>query len=153
MTIEEQIRQEIERRIKVCEDYAKCNPTDPTQVGNNAQIIELKDLLSFLDSLQEPGCRFPQYDNIVDKVFGAGNLESWEYSEAEQLVNLAKEELLESLQKSDKNLDEEIDLWLKNGPITITDTKYDKTDIIETAKYFYSLGQNYVSNLIKENQI
>ena len=120
MGIKEQIRQEIERRIKVCED---CNLTDPTRVGNNAQINELKGLLDFLNALQEPECRFPQYDNIVDKVFGAGNLESWERNEAEQLVNLAKEELLESLQKSDVNLDEEINSWLKNGPIT--DTRYD----------------------------
>lgn len=136
MTIKEQIRQEIERRIKVCE---------------NCNLTELKDLLDFLDTLQEPGCRFPQYDDIVEKVFGMGNLESWEYSEAEQLVNLAKEELLESLQKSDINLDEEIDSWLKNG--SITDTRYDNysdSDIIETAKHFYSLGQNYMENLLPD---
>ena len=119
MTIKEQIRQEIERRIKDCK--------------------ELKDLLAFLDTLQEESdCRFPQYDDIVEKVFGAGNLESWDFWEAKQLVNLAKEELLESLQKPDTNLEEEIDSWIKNGPIT--NTKY----IIETAKYFYYLGKNKI---------
>lgn len=55
-------------------------------------------LLSFIDSLQQEP-RFPQYDNIVDKVFGAGNLEGFEYREAEMLVALAKEELLKSLQQ------------------------------------------------------
>ena len=42
--------------------------------------------------------RFPQYDNIVEKIFGAGNLDGWERDEAEMLVALAKEELLKSLQ-------------------------------------------------------
>ena len=52
---------------------------------------------------------------MVDKVFGAGNLESWEYKEAEKLVFLAKEELLKDLEvnkghesedKSEKELSE-----------------------------------------------
>lgn len=43
--------------------------------------------------------RFPNYRNIVDKVFGAGNLDSFEYEEAEALVSLAKDELLKDLMK------------------------------------------------------
>ena len=56
------------------------------------------DIIKIIDSLQQEP-RFPQYDNIVDKVFGAGNLEGFEYREAEMLVALAKEELLKSLQQ------------------------------------------------------
>lgn len=55
--------------------------------------------------------RFPHEKNIVDKVFGAGNLEYWEYNEAKALVSLAKEELLKDIklkkndfEKEDKNL-------------------------------------------------
>lgn len=40
---------------------------------------------------------FPEYDSIVNKVFGAGNLESWELDEAKRLVSLAKAELLKDL--------------------------------------------------------
>lgn len=43
--------------------------------------------------------RFPHYNDIIEKVFGACNLESWEYKEAESLVHLAKEELLKDLQE------------------------------------------------------
>lgn len=43
---------------------------------------------------------FPEYDSIVDKVFGAGNIESWERDEAERLVRLAKAELLKELAAS-----------------------------------------------------
>ena len=56
------------------------------------------ELLEIITSLQQEP-RFPQYDNIVEKVFGAGNLEGWERDEAEMLVALAKEELLKSLQQ------------------------------------------------------
>lgn len=49
--------------------------------------------------------KFPHYNDIIDKVFGAGNLESWEYKEAEALVHLAKEELLKDLQKEQKPKD------------------------------------------------
>ena len=48
--------------------------------------------------------RFPHLNNIVDKVFGAGNLESWEYEEAKQLVLLAKEELLKDLELKEVDL-------------------------------------------------
>ena len=58
----------------------------------NGKLSICEELLGCIDSFQhEP--RFPQYDNIVEKVFGAGNLEGWERDEAEILVALAKEEL------------------------------------------------------------
>lgn len=60
--------------------------------------LEYDDILSLVDSLQQDP-RFPLYDNIVEKVFGAGNLDGWERDEAEMLVVLAKEELLNSLQQ------------------------------------------------------
>lgn len=58
----------------------------------------IEPLIRIITSLQQEP-RFPQYDNIVEKVFGAGNLEGWERDEAEILVALAKEELLKSLQQ------------------------------------------------------
>lgn len=61
------------------------------------------DVIKIIASLQQEP-RFPQYDNIVDKVFGAGNLEGFEYHEAEMLVALAKEELLKSLQQEHPQL-------------------------------------------------
>jgi len=64
-------------------------------------------ILSIISSLQQEP-RFPKYDNIVDKVFGAGNLEDFEYREAEMLVALAKEELLKSLQQEQTPTEREI---------------------------------------------
>ena len=46
------IKAELEKRIKVCQDYAKCNLTENTRIGNKAQYIELNDILSFLDTLE-----------------------------------------------------------------------------------------------------
>ena len=64
----------------------------------------IKDILDIIASFQQEP-RFPQYDKIVDKVFGAGNLEGFEYREAEMLVALAKEELLKSLQQERPDVD------------------------------------------------
>jgi len=69
-------------------------------------LTEIKRIISSLQ--QEP--RFPQYDNIIDKVFGAGNLEGFEYNEAEMLVALAKEELLKSLQQKQPDYKEAVQL-------------------------------------------
>lgn len=43
---------EIERRIQVCQDYAKCNLTENTRIGNKAQQLELNDILSFINNLE-----------------------------------------------------------------------------------------------------
>lgn len=43
---------ELEKRIKVSQDYAKCNLTENTRIGNHAQQIELNDILSFLDTFE-----------------------------------------------------------------------------------------------------
>lgn len=67
----------------------------------------LSDAISIIDSLQQDP-RFPLYDNIVEKVFGAGNLDGWERDEAEILVALAKEELLKSLQQEQIPTEREI---------------------------------------------
>ena len=71
------------------------------------KISEDDHILSIIASLQQEP-RFPQYNNIVDKVFGAGNLEGFEYREAEMLVALAKEELLKSLQQEQTPTEREI---------------------------------------------
>ena len=72
--------------------------------------IVLDKLEDFIASLQQEP-RFPQYDNIVEKVFGAGNLEGWERDEAEMLVALAKEELLKSLQQEQPDIIDYICLY------------------------------------------
>ena len=76
--------------------------------GYQEQIDWLKSLKP-----QKINPRFPQYGNIVDKVFGAGNLETWEREEAEQLVLLAKEEVEKALRPQNhwKPSDEQI-TWL-----------------------------------------
>lgn len=43
---------EIEKRIKVSQDYAKCNLTEKTRIGNHAQQLELNDILSFINTLE-----------------------------------------------------------------------------------------------------
>ena len=99
---------EIERRIK----------DDEMVMDHDAQITELisrelntlYELSSFIKSIEVkesklPNPRFPHLDNIVDKVFGTGNLESFEYEEAKQLVLLTKEELLKDLEAKEVDFD------------------------------------------------
>ena len=99
---------EIERRIK----------DDEMVMDHDAQITELLsrelntlyELSSFIKSIEVkesklPNPRFPHLDNIVDKVFGTGNLESFEYEEAKQLVLLTKEELLKDLEAKEVDFD------------------------------------------------
>ena len=43
---------ELKKRIKVSQDYAKCNLTEKTRIGNHAQQLELNDILAFLDTLE-----------------------------------------------------------------------------------------------------
>lgn len=102
----------------------------------------LRRVIDTIDSLQQEP-RFPQYDNIVEKVFGAGNLEGWERDEAEMLVALAKEELLKSLQKEQP----EVDL-LKALDDYYNKAEFGPGDAIEyethksIAHHFYELGLN-----------
>ena len=51
----DKVAAEIKRRIKVSQDYAKCNLTENTKIGNQAQLLELNDILSFLDTLETKG--------------------------------------------------------------------------------------------------
>ena len=51
----QKIRQEIERKIEICEKYLKLNLTESTSIGNYAQLLELREIKDFIDSfLQEP---------------------------------------------------------------------------------------------------
>lgn len=61
------------------------------------------------EQIKNPIVRFPNYTSIVDKVFGAGNLDGFEYEEAEALVSLAKEELLKDL------MQEAVEIEWKSG--------------------------------------
>jgi hypothetical protein len=77
--------------------------------GVNSKTGALQEVQELITSLQQEP-RFPQYDNIVEKIFGAGNLEGWERDEAEMLVALAKEELLKSLQQEQPEVELEREL-------------------------------------------
>lgn len=116
------IKEEIERRMNnlwyLIPEGEKVLKDDFTKddANNLGKYTALENLLKFIDSIQEETKpQFPNYESVVDKVFGAGNLESWEYEEAEKLVLLAKEELLKDLEinkepasedKSEKELSE-----------------------------------------------
>lgn len=98
--------------------------------------LEYDDILSLVDSLQQEP-RFPQYDNIIDKVFGAGNLEGFEYHEAEMLVALAKEELLKSLQQEQEDMGE-----VSDGYHTFNELYYYR--MLYNAAFFNLLPKEWV---------
>ena len=104
----------------------------------------MKNILSLIDTLEIkeveesklPSPRFPHLNNIVDKVFGTGNLESLEYEEAEQLVLLAKEELLKDLEVKEVDLEKELDSMIT------PELKLHKAlpSLFDVAKHFFELG-------------
>ena len=106
--------------------------------GNNGALYALKGKLNTLEvkEIKLPSPRFPHLNNIVDKVFGAGNLESFEYEEAEQLVLLAKEELLKDLEVKEVDLEKELDSMIT------PELKFHKAlpSLFDVAKHFFELG-------------
>lgn len=98
----------------------------------NGKLSICEELLGCIDSFQQEP-RFPQYDNIVEKVFGAGNLDGWERDEAEILVALAKEELLKSLQQEQPSLPSNIDEAAEEYSENILANNEDLQDAIEDA--------------------
>lgn len=130
----QKIRQEIERRIHFLDGMVN------TDFGRGA-LETLNKLKQFIDYLPEEHINFPHERNIVDKVFGAGNLEPWEYKEAEALVHLAKEELLKDLQeqkpkdwsKEDETMMQNILDCLRNGQMKLP------TDILKYESWLKSL--------------
>jgi hypothetical protein len=128
-------------------------------IDKTALVAEIETLSAYLDSLHEqriiekilsiidtlevkevvesklPNPRFPHLDSIIDKVFGTGNLESFEYEEAKQLVLLAKEELLKDLEVKEVDLEKEIKNWIERNQDSAG-----FYDIIEFAKHFFELG-------------
>lgn len=127
--------------------------------GNNAALYALKGHINALEvkEAQEnklPNPRFPHLNNIVDKVFGAGNLESFEYEEAEQLVLLAKEELLKDLEGKEVDLKKEIDDFMAKEWEGIEEKDEPfygmiKNDLTSVAKHFFELGMA-VNNKVKK---
>lgn len=94
----------MERRVQITKAAFKyCNPTDCPQPSATLAFTKGAEWADEhpKDNLD---INFPKYDNIVDKVFGAGNLECWEYDQAKQLVKLAKDELLLELKAQQNNL-------------------------------------------------
>lgn len=106
--------------------------------GNNGALYALKGKLNTLEvkEIKLPSPRFPHLNNIVDKVFGTGNLESLEYEEAEQLVLLAKEELLKDLEVKEVDLEKELDSMIT------PELKLHKAlpSLFDVAKHFFELG-------------
>lgn len=101
---------EIDKRIKVLQKQPH---------ENHKTICHLDSLKQYLNTLEVkevenmPNIRFPHYEDIVEKVFGAGNLEFFEHEQAEQLVSLAKEELLKDLEVKDDTFIEKACEWLR----------------------------------------
>lgn len=142
---------EIERR----RDAALMRQQNLVAIGqetilNEMVASELNRIISFLGTLEVkeiklPNPRFPHLNNIVDKVFGIGNLESLEYEEAEQLVLLAKEELLKDLEVKEVDFEKEIDSqWKDCTPVDEgMGSEFANISIEQfanIAKHFYELG-------------
>ncbi len=110
--------------------------------GNNGALYALKGKLNTLEvkEIKLPSPRFPHLNNIVDKVFGTGNLESLEYEEAEQLVLLAKEELLKDLEVREVDLDKEIRRYRMKNPIIQHREESLYGYMANVAKHFFELG-------------
>ena len=104
-------------------------------VGFYEEFLEILDTLE-VKEIKLPSPRFPHLNNIVDKVFGTGNLESLEYEEAEQLVLLAKEELLKDLEVKEVDLEKELDSMIT------PELKLHKAlpSLFDVAKHFFELG-------------
>lgn len=137
---------EIERRLDDHKDEYKHSG----DIYASVLIEEMEDILFFINTLEVkesklPNPRFPHLNNIVDKVFGAGNLESFEYEEAEQLVLLAKEELLKDLEAKEVDLEKELESWRHNHFHGKRDREasgeyLERTSQLNLAKYFFELG-------------
>lgn len=127
----DKLKAEIER---LDEEYRTLRVNGTIEEAKAADLVVhvIHGLSNFIRSLQQEP-RFPQYDNIVEKVFGAGNLEGWERDEAEMLVALAKEELLKSLQREEQI---ECSSSLVDFESTSADIKLRTCDKIEMEKLY-----------------
>lgn len=117
------------------EDYADGYHYSLKLVKRILDTLEVKEI----EENKLPNPRFPHLNNIVEKVFGAGNLESWEYKEAEQLVLLAKEELLKDLEAKEVDLEKlgEIARHLIAVKEHIEDMRLDKEEWLMLEKIGY----------------
>lgn len=144
---------EIEKSYNECLKRAKITDSDYWNAKADAYrnvLTILNDTLEVKEVDNTPNIRFPHYKSIVEKVFGAGNLESFEYNEAEQLVLLAKEELLKDLEVKDVDLEEELNDFIEHQNAFVKDDRvveYDNGDsfnhiydLEEIAKHFFELG-------------
>ena len=89
---------DVDKLYEYLEQVGGLYPRFADDIVDNAVTNVINDIKNFISSLQQEP-RFPECNSIVEKVFGTGNLEGFEYREAEMLVTLAKEELLKSLQQ------------------------------------------------------
>ena len=101
----EQIPAEIEREMQEIAELAPCcDFCHASDIEDREEWCKEKFRHFFIAGLRtererqmKEAAYFPEYDSIVNKVFGAGNLESWELDAAKRLVRLAKDELLKDL--------------------------------------------------------
>ena len=133
---------EIEEEIEKCLDGFVATPT--RDYFRNA----IKHFYS-LSQQSKPKVRFPHEKDIVDKVFGAGNLDGWEYDEAKALVALVKEELLKDFKEQPvcDGLEEEITSYIKKHYHIRNDETLERGndalttyDFAEIARHFYEIG-------------
>ena len=154
--IDNRIVEEIERQIELLKPFlGAC--AGQVLAEANAKLSVLEGLKNFIKTLEvkevanTPNIRFPHYKSIVEKVFGAGNLESFEYDEAEQLVSLAKEELLKDLEMKEVDLETNIQDYINShfteGEDGVMNSDYFTViggvfykDLKEIAKHFFELG-------------
>ncbi len=101
----DKVVQEIERRIQVSQDYTKCNLTENTRIGNQAQQLELNDILSFLYTLETKEVDLAK--DIKDYIYEIPHAKTgipggWKYSwDEEKVIEIAKHFYELGLQKGE----------------------------------------------------
>ena len=134
MANKEKIKKEIERRIEICEKYSQLNLTTSTRNGNHAQLLELREIKDFIDSLpeEEPSVKGLTWkdvntlDTLIDQVrhefpngiseksFGLAVLEKFQdyHDDAEEPVSEDLEEEINNYFK-DWTFDDEMSVMAK----------------------------------------
>jgi len=169
MANKEKIKKEIERRIEICEKYSQLNLTTSTRNGNHAQLLELREIKDFIDSLpeEEPSVKGLTWkdvntlDTLIDQVrhefpngiseksFGLAVLEKFQdyHDDAEEPVSEDLEEEINNYFK-DWTFDDEMSVMAKPNHYFA-----EFNDIKEIARHFAEwqrkqLAENAVEGVI-----
>ena len=138
---------EIERRIQVCKDYAKCNLTENTRIGNKAQQLELNYIHSFLDTLEVKEVQEESVSKDLEEA-AFDYAEACKYDGGEKLLCVehfkdgAKWQQLMSntLPNIPLDLEKEIKLYKMRNPIIGHREESLNNYMLNVAKYFFGLG-------------